>query len=103
MFAEAQGMIMKDNILYQDNMSTIRMETYGKRSCTNRTKHINIRYFFICVQVNSNEVSIEYYSTTEMIADYFSKPLGGSRFRKMRNLVLGIDEKDMPDYRLSYH
>jgi len=95
MFAEAQGMRIKDNILYQDNMSAIRMERYGKRSCTKRTRHINIRYFFICDKVNNSP-------TTEMIADYFSKPLGGSQFRKMRNLVLGIDEKDMSDYRFSY-
>jgi len=93
----------KDNILYQDNMSAIRMEKYGKRSCTKRTRHINIRYFFICDKVNNKEVSIEYCPTTEMIADYFSKLLGGSQFRKMWNLMLGIDEKDMSDYRLSYH
>lgn len=102
-FAKAQGIEIKDNILYQDNMSAIRMEKYGKRSCTKRTRHINIRYFFICDKVNKKEVSIEYCPTTEMIADYFSKPLGGSQFRKMRNLVLGINEKDMPDYRSSYH
>ncbi len=79
------------------------MEKYGKRSCTKRTKHIIVRYFFICDKVNNKEVSIEHCPTTEMIADSFSKPFGGSQFRKMRNLVLGIDEKDMPDYRLSYH
>jgi len=59
MFAEAQGMRTKDNNLYQDTMSAIRMERYGKRSCTTRTRHINIRYFFIRAKVNSKEVSIE--------------------------------------------
>ena len=99
MFAEDQGMRIKDNMLYQDNMNAIRME----RSCTKRTRQLNIRYFFICNKVNNKEVSIEYCPTTEMIANYFSKPLGGSQFRKVWKIVLGINEKDMPDYRLSYH
>ena len=33
-----------------------------------------------------------------MIADCFSEPLSGSLFKKMRNLVLGINDTDMGVY-----
>jgi hypothetical protein len=40
------GILLKDNIAYQDKTSTMRMEENGKMSTGKMTKHINIRYFF---------------------------------------------------------
>jgi hypothetical protein len=42
-FLDAQGYNVEDNILYQDNKSSILLETNGKASSSKRTKHINIR------------------------------------------------------------
>ena len=47
-FLEAQGYIMSDSIVYQDNQSAILLEKHGKASISKRTRHINIRYFFVC-------------------------------------------------------
>ena len=44
---EAQGYDFFDNIVYQDNESTIILENNGKASSSKRTKHINIRYYFV--------------------------------------------------------
>jgi hypothetical protein len=44
---KAQGYSVKDNVLFQDNKSSILLEKNGKASSSKRTKHINIRYFFI--------------------------------------------------------
>jgi hypothetical protein len=46
-FMKAQGYCVKDNVLIQDNKSSILLEKNGKASSSKRTKHINIRYFFI--------------------------------------------------------
>ena len=102
LFCTAQGMKIDDNILYQDNESAIRMETNGKASCTKRTKHIEIRYFYITDKVKSGEVTIEHCPTKEMIGDYFTKPLAGALFKKFRNIILGVNEGDMPKYRKAY-
>ena len=72
LFSEAQGMNIHDNILYQDNESAIQMERNGKASCTKRTKHIEIRYFYITDKVKSGEINIEHCPTKEMIGDYFT-------------------------------
>jgi hypothetical protein len=82
------------NILYQDNTSSIRLETNGKASSTKRTRHINIRYFLITDKVKRGEIEIEYCPTDEMLADYFTKPLQGSLFQRHRNAILGISDAD---------
>jgi hypothetical protein len=37
-----------------------------------------------------------------MIADYFTKPLQGSLFRKLRDLVMGIIPADFEKYKRRY-
>jgi hypothetical protein len=51
-FMKAQGYGVKDNVLFQDNKSSILLENNGKASSRKRTKHINIRYFFITNRVS---------------------------------------------------
>lgn len=46
-FLMAQGYDVDDNIVYQDNQSTMLLEKNGKASSSKRTRHINIRYFFV--------------------------------------------------------
>jgi hypothetical protein len=74
-FLEAQGYKIDDNILYQDNKSSIQLETNGRGSSGKRTRHINVRYFFIADRVKSREIRIEHCPTGIMVADFFSKPL----------------------------
>ena len=97
-FLEAQGCIIVDNILYQDNQRSMKLEQNGKRSSGKRTRHINIRYFFVTGRIAGGELSVEYCPTMDMIADYFTKPLQGSQFRRFRNVILGIQEVNIPRY-----
>ena len=46
-FMEAQGYKFKDKVLFQDNMSAMKMEKNGRNSCTGNSRHISIRYFFV--------------------------------------------------------
>jgi len=67
-------------VILQDNKSTILIAENGIKSCSKRSRHIKIRYFFIKDLVDSGEVRIEYCLTEKMLADFFSKPLQGSLF-----------------------
>lgn len=87
-FLEAQGYEVKDSIIYQDNQSAILLEKNGKASSGKRTRHINIRYFFVHDRVEAGEVSIQYCPTGDMVADFFTKPLQGTLFRKFRDQIL---------------
>lgn len=91
------------NILYQDNTSSIRLESNGKASSTKRTRHINIRYFLVTDRLKQGEIStIEYCPTEEMIADYFTKPLQGAQFRRFRNAIMGITDSEYLTCKLAY-
>ena len=41
--------------------------------------------------------------TKEMIADYFTKPLQGALFRKMKDQIQGIDMNDLQLYKQQYN
>ena len=48
-----------------------------------------IRYFWIKDKVDSGEVRVDYTPTHLMLADYFTKPLMGTLFIKLREYVMG--------------
>jgi hypothetical protein len=88
-FLEGQGHKLKENIFYQDNQSTMRIEKNGRRSCGPNSRHIDIRYFFIKDRLGLESFDIQYCPTEQMLADFFTKPLQGSLFRKLRAVIMG--------------
>ena len=89
-FLEAQGFKLHDTTVYQDNLSAIMLEENGKLSSSRRTRHINIRFFFVKDVVERGDIKIEYEPTEVMVADYFTKPLQGAAFKKFRDIIMGI-------------
>ena len=56
LFMEAQGYHIEKNILMQDNQSAMKLEKNGKKSSSKRTRHLNIKYFFLTDQIqNEND------------------------------------------------
>ena len=45
--------------------------------------------FFVKDRVEKGEVKVEYCPTLQMVADYFTKPLQGSLFNKLRDVIMG--------------
>jgi hypothetical protein len=86
----------------QDNTSTIRLARNGRRSCGQRTRHINIRYFYITDKINDGSVVVSYCPTKEIISDYFTKALQGSLFRQHRNAIMGVSQADYDRYEYEY-
>ena len=89
-FMRKQGYEFKNNTLYQDNQSAIRMEVNGRNSCTGNSWHIDIRYFFVKDRIDKGELSIRYCPTSVMLADFLTKPIQGTLFRKYRDIIMGI-------------
>ena len=88
-FIGAQGYETRGTIGYQDNRSAILLETNGRRSSSKRTKHLNVRYFFVTDRINNGDLSIKYCPNKEMVADFFTKPLQGEPFYKFRKEIMG--------------
>jgi hypothetical protein len=70
-FLDAQGYHVQDNVLFQDNKSAILLEKNGKASSSKRTKHINIRYFFITDRVQKGDLSLAWCSTKKYDSRFY--------------------------------
>ncbi len=86
-FLKEQGYDIPQAILYQGNHNYIMLSEKGK-TVSQRTRHINIRYFFIQDRVATSEVKLVYKRTEDMLADFLTKPLQGSLFLKHRNDIM---------------
>ena len=93
-FLEDQGMSIKETVLYQDNMSSMLLERNGRQSSTKRTKHMDIRYFYVSDHVQNKMISLKHCPTEEKLADYFTKPLQGALFNRLRNHIMGAEFAD---------
>ena len=88
-FWREQGYEIRNNYIYQDNESAIKMENNGRNSCTGNSCHIDIKYFWVKDCVDKKLVEIRYCPTTLMLADYFTKPLQGAVFQRFRDVIMG--------------
>ena len=89
-FLKAQGYRVLDNGFFKDKRSSILLENNVNASSIKRTKHINIRYFFITNRVAQGDVSLVWCPTRDMIGDFMTNPLQGSLFRKFINQIMGV-------------
>ena len=88
---EAQGYMIEDNILHQDNKSTILLHENGRKSAGKRSRALNVRHFFLTDQVEKGNLKrITYCPTNNMTADYMTKPLQGEKFHKFRVKIMGL-------------
>jgi hypothetical protein len=90
-FLLGQGYDVGPAQVRQDNQAAIRLLERG-RSNSRRTKHINTRFFFVHDRIEKGEVILTYTRTEEMVADFFTKPLQGALFLKMRDRLLGVTD-----------
>ena len=65
-FLNAQDYEVTEKIIFQDNKSAILLEKNGKSSFGNKTKHINVRYFFATDRIKKGEVTVDWCPTYDM-------------------------------------
>jgi hypothetical protein len=92
LFIEAQGYGVENNLVYRDNQSAMKLELNGKASSGKRTRHFNIKYFFVTDLIGQGQVKTEYCPTDLMIADYMTKPLLGAKFHEFRQAIMNIQK-----------
>jgi hypothetical protein len=97
LFLEVQGIEVVDNIIYQDNKSTMLLEKNGRQSSGKKTRHFEIRYYFIHDHIKRGNVRVEYCPTDLMVGDFHTKPLQGSAFHCYRALILNLPHDPLLD------
>ena len=89
-FVEAQGYATAPLTIYQDNMSCMALIKRGG-PCSQRSRHISIRRFWLKERVDGGEVVIRHMATEEMVANILTKPVQGMQFLKERQGLTNWD------------
>ena len=82
-----QGYNIGPAIIYEDNLSTIQLIKNG-RSNSERTRHVDIRFFFLHDRQEKGDVTLQYMRSEDMTADVLTKPLQGEDFYRLRTQLL---------------
>jgi hypothetical protein len=77
----------KPTVVFQDNQSTIQIAAGGPGQ-KGRTKHMDIRYFYVSERLQNKDIVLQYQPTADMVADILTKPLGGAHFSRLRAVLL---------------
>lgn len=72
-------------VLNVDNTSAMSLIKTGKFNM--RSKHIDVRYYFIVEKFNEKVFELEHCASEHQIADVFTKPLLANKFKKFRDTV----------------
>ena len=88
-FMRVQGYPPLENFLEQDNESAIKLATNGRTSAGAKSRHLDIRYFWIKENLETMGTTVRHCRTLKMLGDFFTKPQQGTLFRTMRDVVLG--------------
>lgn len=72
--------------IYEDNQSC--MKLIQNQKISNRSKHIDIKYFYIRDLIDKNSIHIEYCPSDNMVADIMTKPLQNTKFSRLRQYLL---------------
>ena len=89
-FLRNQGYNVRNALVHQDNQAAILLQTNGVMSRKKRSRHIDVRFFFMKDRIEKGDVEVVFCGTRRMIADYLTKPLQGHVFREFRDDIMGI-------------
>ena len=59
-----------------------------------RTKHIDRRHYFIRECVENGRLRVPFVATSDNVADFFTKPLMGKDFFRLRDKVMNVPYVD---------
>lgn len=74
---EELGYEQKRIIIHEDNQSCITMLQQEPRNFHSKSRHVRVKWAFFREEYEKRTMKLEYCPTNKMIADLFTKPLGG--------------------------
>ena len=89
-FLTEQTKKVQPGILHQDNQSCIKILLKGT-AFTKLSRHIDIGYLWLAQEIKRKKVEVLWTASEDMVSDLLTKPLQGSAFIRLRNLLLGLD------------
>lgn len=89
---EEMGMKAEQEIeIQQDNQACIQLSSQNPVNFRGRSKFIDRKYFSVYEYVRSGEVKLVFTGTDDMISDFLTKALNGSKYRRFKVMIMGIE------------
>ena len=85
------GCVTPKTPLFGDNRGSIVVT--NRPGGHQKTKHIDIRYFFIRQQVEDGRIEVKYVSTVDQLADVLTKALGRLQHTKLVRTLMGYQSE----------
>ena len=76
--------------IQQDNKACILLSSENPVNFKGRSKFIDRKYFSVYEYVKSGEVELVFTGTDDMISDFLTKALNGSKYRKFKVMIMGV-------------
>ena len=89
-FITKQGYGEEPVVVYQDNLSCMALIKRGGPG-SERSRHINIRHFWVAERVATGDVAIKHLGTELMFANALTKPVQGAQFERERRGLTNWD------------
>ena len=83
-YAIAQGQPSLPAVIYQDNNASMSLIDNGG-PCSKRSRHIDIRFFWVSDKVRDGNITIVRRPTATMWANVLTKPVQGDQFDRERD------------------
>jgi uncharacterized lipoprotein YehR (DUF1307 family) len=81
--------VLESTVIYCDNQSCVKLSE--NPVFHDRSKHIEIKYYYLRDKVQKGEIKLQYISTDEQTTDILTKPLSRTKFVYFRD-KLGLVE-----------
>jgi hypothetical protein len=83
----------KPSVILCDNKSVLHMIANGE-GFSGKSRHMRVRWHFIHELLMSGKIEMRHVIGDDNPADLMTKPMGGSRFRKLRRMILNEKEQE---------
>eukprot|EP00953_Heterococcus_sp_UTEX-ZZ885_P007018 4277-Heterococcus_DN1.PRE.1 len=77
-------------VIFEDNMSTMALALREQADCSDRTKHIDVRYHYTRELITSNQIRLEHVATQFQLADMLTKNLDKVKVKYLSGLVMNL-------------
>lgn len=78
--------------IYCDNRGTLEVADHS--TSHRRTKHIEIRHFFVRDHLKRKEIKIAYIATDKNLADILTKQVNGTRFQSLKQMIYPLVKEE---------
>jgi len=76
-------------VLHEDNTGVVAIAMSDASTFSGRSKHLDLRYRYVCEVVKEKKLTVQWVSTTNQVADILTKALSRQQFERLRSM-LGI-------------